>query len=143
MNKGYFGDYGGLFIPETLSNELNELEKLYIEIKYDKDFNAVVERANNNELGLASYIYTNDMKKANRASELMESGTVAVNTPVVAVAEAPLAPAAATATALATSPATIASFAAPAALAAAASSRSKGRPIILGASPSGTSINGR
>ena len=29
------------------------------------------------------------MKKANKASELMESGTVAVNTPVVAFAEAP------------------------------------------------------
>ena len=35
MNKGYFGDYGGLFIPETLSHALNELEKLYIEIKDD------------------------------------------------------------------------------------------------------------
>ena len=31
MNKGYFGDYGGLFIPETLSHALNELEKLYTE----------------------------------------------------------------------------------------------------------------
>ena len=39
MNKGYFGDYGGLFIPETLSHALNELEKLYTEIKDDKDFN--------------------------------------------------------------------------------------------------------
>ena len=38
MNKGYFGDYGGLFIPETLSHALNELEKLYTEIKDDKDF---------------------------------------------------------------------------------------------------------
>ena len=47
------------------------------------------EKSNNNELGLASYIYTNDMEKANKASELMETGTVAVNTPVVAIAEAP------------------------------------------------------
>jgi len=54
-----------------------------------KKFDEVVERSNNNELGLASYIYTNDMEKANKASELMETGTVAVNTPVVAVAEAP------------------------------------------------------
>ena len=38
-----------------------------------KNFEEVVERANNNELGLASYIYTNDMKKANRASELMRA----------------------------------------------------------------------
>ena len=39
MNKGYFGDYGGLFIPETLSHALNELEKLYLDIKDNKDFN--------------------------------------------------------------------------------------------------------
>ena len=30
------------------------------------------------------------MEKAHRSSELMETGTVAVNTPMVAIAEAPL-----------------------------------------------------
>ena len=54
-----------------------------------KTFDEVVERANNNDLGLCSYIYTNSMDKAHRASELMETGTVAVNTPAVAIAEAP------------------------------------------------------
>ena len=54
-----------------------------------KDFDEVIKRANDNDLGLASYIYTNNLEKANKASELMETGTVAVNTPVVAVAEAP------------------------------------------------------
>ena len=54
-----------------------------------KDFDEVVERANKNDLGLCSYIYTNSMDQAHRASELMETGCVAVNTPVVAVAEAP------------------------------------------------------
>ena len=54
-----------------------------------KNFDEVIERANNNDLGLASYIYTNNLEKANRASELIETGTVAVNTAVVAVAEAP------------------------------------------------------
>ncbi len=54
-----------------------------------KTFDEVVERANKHELGLASYICTNSMEKAHRASELMETGTVAVNTPVVAIAEAP------------------------------------------------------
>ena len=44
---------------------------------------------NNNDLGLCSYVYTTDLKKANKASEQLESGCVAVNTPVVAVAEAP------------------------------------------------------
>jgi succinate-semialdehyde dehydrogenase/glutarate-semialdehyde dehydrogenase len=54
-----------------------------------KDFDEVIERANNNDLGLASYIYTNNLERANKASELIETGTVALNTPVVAVAEAP------------------------------------------------------
>tara|TARA_Y100001968_G_scaffold222265_1_gene205051 strand:+ start:836 stop:2278 length:1443 start_codon:yes stop_codon:yes gene_type:complete len=54
-----------------------------------KSFDEVIERANNNDLGLSSYICTNSMEQAHRASELMETGTVAVNTPLVAVAEAP------------------------------------------------------
>ena len=54
-----------------------------------KSFDEVIKRANNNDLGLASYIFTNNLKQAHRASELMETGTVAVNTQVVAVAEAP------------------------------------------------------
>jgi len=54
-----------------------------------KDFDEVIERANNNDLGLCSYIYTNSMERAHKASELMETGCVAVNTPAVAVAEAP------------------------------------------------------
>ena len=54
-----------------------------------KSFDEVIERANNHELGLSSYICTNSMDKAHKASELMEAGTVAVNTPLVALAEAP------------------------------------------------------
>jgi len=54
-----------------------------------KSFDEVVERANNHELGLCSYICTNSMEKAYKASELMETGTVAVNTGFVAIAEAP------------------------------------------------------
>ncbi len=54
-----------------------------------KEFDEVIKRANNNDLGLASYIYTNNLEKAHTASELMETGTVAVNTGVVALPEAP------------------------------------------------------
>ena len=54
-----------------------------------KDFDDVIKRANNNDLGLASYIYTNNLERAHKASELMETGCVAVNTGVVAVPEAP------------------------------------------------------
>ncbi len=54
-----------------------------------KSFDEVIKRANNNDLGLCSYICTNSMENAHRASEMMETGTVAVNTPLVALAEAP------------------------------------------------------
>ena len=57
MNKGYFGDYGGLFIPETLSHALNELEKLYIEIKDDKDFNLQLTDIYKDYVGRPSPLY--------------------------------------------------------------------------------------
>ena len=36
--KGYFGEFGGRFIPETLMYALEELEKAYLEAKKDKTF---------------------------------------------------------------------------------------------------------
>jgi len=54
-----------------------------------KDTDDVVKRANNNDLGLASYIYTNNLEKAHKVSEMMETGTCAVNTAAVAFAEVP------------------------------------------------------
>lgn len=40
--RGYFGEYGGRFVPETLMSALNELEKLYNDAKrdpvYQKEF---------------------------------------------------------------------------------------------------------
>ena len=57
MNKGYFGDYGGLFIPETLSHALNELEKLYVDIKDNKDFNSQLEVIYKDYVGRPSPLY--------------------------------------------------------------------------------------
>ena len=39
MNKGYYGKFGGIFIPETLSFALRELDTLYQDIKNDTTFN--------------------------------------------------------------------------------------------------------
>jgi tryptophan synthase beta chain len=36
--RGYFGSYGGRFVPETLMHALFELEKLYQEVKRDPEF---------------------------------------------------------------------------------------------------------
>ena len=90
FNKGYF------YEPTVFDNVKDNFTIMKVEpfgplvpITTFKHFDEVVERANSHELGLASYIFTNSMEKAHRASELMETGVVAVNTPVVAVAEAP------------------------------------------------------
>ena len=55
-----------------------------------KSFDEVIERANNHELGLSSYVCTNSMETAYLASEQLETGTVGVNTGFIAIAEAPV-----------------------------------------------------
>ena len=90
FNKGYF------FEPTIFDNVKDNFTIMHQEpfgplvpILSFKDFDEVMKRANNNDLGLASYIYTNNLEKAHKASELIETGTVAVNTAVVALPEAP------------------------------------------------------
>jgi tryptophan synthase beta chain len=39
-NKGYFGEYGGIFVPETLMPALEELEQAFNEYRKDKKFNS-------------------------------------------------------------------------------------------------------
>ncbi|HPC35103.1 MAG TPA: tryptophan synthase subunit beta [Candidatus Marinimicrobia bacterium] len=38
MEKGYFGEYGGQFVPEILRPALVELEEVYLALKDDSDF---------------------------------------------------------------------------------------------------------
>ena len=57
MNKGYFGDYGGLFIPETLSHALTELESLYTTIKNDEGFKAQLSNIYKDYVGRPSPLY--------------------------------------------------------------------------------------
>ncbi len=54
-----------------------------------KSFDEVIERANDHELGLCSYVCTGSMETAHLASEQLETGTVGVNTGLIAIAEAP------------------------------------------------------
>ena len=54
-----------------------------------KDFDEVIKRANNHDNGLSSYVCTSSMKKAYQTADALETGMVSINTPVVAVAEAP------------------------------------------------------
>ena len=90
FNKGYF------YEPTIFDNVKDDFTIMKVEpfgplvpMLSFKSFDEVIERANNHELGLSSYICTNSLETAHKASELMETGTVAVNTPQVALAEAP------------------------------------------------------
>ena len=90
FNKGYY--YEPTIFDDIKDNFTIMKEEPFgpiVPILSFKNFDEVMERANNNDLGLCSYVYTTDLKKANKASEILETGCVAVNTPVVAVAEAP------------------------------------------------------
>ena len=90
FNKGYFYEptvFDGIKDDFTIMRQ--EPFGPLVPMLSFKTFDEVTERANNNDLGLCSYVYTNSMEQAHRASELIESGCVAVNTAAVAVAEAP------------------------------------------------------
>ena len=41
--KGYFGDFGGSFVPETLISALNNLETVYRESQKSDEFNKKLE----------------------------------------------------------------------------------------------------
>ena len=90
FNKGYF--YEPTIFDNVKDNfTIMKEEPLgpLVPILSFNNFDEVINRANDNDLGLASYIYTNNLKRAHKASEMMETGTVAVNTGVVALPEAP------------------------------------------------------
>tara|TARA_B100000900_G_C20577070_1_gene715785 strand:- start:1027 stop:2193 length:1167 start_codon:yes stop_codon:yes gene_type:complete len=57
MNKGYFGKYGGLFIPETLSHALEVLEDLYLKIKDKPEFTDQLKHIYRDYVGRPSPLY--------------------------------------------------------------------------------------
>ena len=90
FNKGYF------YEPTIFDNVKDNFTIMTSEpfgplapITTFKYFDEVMERANNHVAGLAGYIFTNSTKLAYKASEAMETGMVAVNTPFLSSAETP------------------------------------------------------
>jgi len=55
--KGYFGEYGGKFVPETLMPALSELEKAYAEAKTDKGFQEEFSRLCRDYIGRPTPLY--------------------------------------------------------------------------------------
>lgn len=55
--NGYFGEYGGRFIPETLMNAVLELESAYKTYKNDKEFSTTLDRLLKEYVGRPSLLY--------------------------------------------------------------------------------------
>ena len=55
--KGYFGRFGGRFIPEVLMNNIDELEKAYLSFKEDKKFNEELDFLLKEYAGRPSLLY--------------------------------------------------------------------------------------
>ena len=90
FNKGFFYEptiFGNVKDDFTIMKQ--EPFGPLVPILSFKSFNEVIDRANNHELGLCSYVCTNSMEKAHLASEQLETGTVGINTGMIAIAEAP------------------------------------------------------
>jgi tryptophan synthase beta chain len=60
MTNGRFGDYGGQYIPETLMNEIINLEKAYNHYKEDNSFKEELDSLLKNYAGRPSLLYYAD-----------------------------------------------------------------------------------
>ncbi len=87
MSKGRFGIHGGQYIPETLMNAVNELEKEYNFYKNDEQFNKELTALYNEYAGRPSLLYyaekmTNDLGGAKiylKREDLNHTGSHKVN----------------------------------------------------------------
>jgi len=57
MKKGYFGQYGGRFVPETLMPALIELEQAYLKYRKDKDFQNELAHLQKTYIGRPTALY--------------------------------------------------------------------------------------
>ena len=68
---GFFGEYGGKFVPETLMFALNELEQTYTKLKENNDFNSEFHKDLAEFVGRPSPLYF-----AKRLTEFYNSGSI-------------------------------------------------------------------
>ncbi len=90
FNKGYFYE-------PTVFDDVKDNFKIMKEEPFGpltplltfKSFDEVIKKANNQVAGLAGYVCTKSIELANKTSEQLETGMVAVNTPFISNAETP------------------------------------------------------
>ena len=56
-DRGYFGDYGGRFVPETLVAPIEELERAYRTAGVDRAFGVQLEELLNRYVGRPTPVY--------------------------------------------------------------------------------------
>jgi succinate-semialdehyde dehydrogenase/glutarate-semialdehyde dehydrogenase len=96
MTGGALPDGDGAFYPATVIEVASDNPILSHEVfgpvapvvTFDTDAEAIA-MANDTEYGLISYIYSEDLKRALRAAEAIESGMVAINRGVISDPSAP------------------------------------------------------
>jgi tryptophan synthase beta chain len=69
--RGYYGAYGGRFVPETLMAPIEELRQAYFEARSDQDFRATLARLLHDYVGRATPLY-----EARRLSETLGGARV-------------------------------------------------------------------
>ena len=90
FNKGYFYE-------PTIFDNVKDNFRIMTEEPFGpltplltfKNFDEVIKQANNQVAGLAAYVCTSSIELANKTSEALETGMVAVNTPFISNAETP------------------------------------------------------
>ena len=90
FNKGYF------YEPTVFDNVKDDFTIMTEEpfgpltpLLSFKNFDEVISKANDQSAGLAGYVCTSSIELANKTSESLETGMVAVNTPFISNAETP------------------------------------------------------
>tara|TARA_B100000029_G_scaffold355642_1_gene348487 strand:+ start:510 stop:1952 length:1443 start_codon:yes stop_codon:yes gene_type:complete len=90
FNKGYF------YEPTVFDNVKDDFKIMTQEpfgpltpLLTFNNFDEVIKKANNQVAGLAGYVCTNSIELANKTSEALETGMVAINTPFISNAETP------------------------------------------------------
>jgi len=56
-SRGYFGDFGGRFVPETLVEPIEELERAYLAVRDDPEFHAELDRLLKHYVGRPTPLY--------------------------------------------------------------------------------------
>ena len=74
--KGYYGEFGGAFIPEMLYPNIEELRKNYIQImaepSFQKEFNQLMNLVTTNETSWFRDLYPYDLLKESMLPDLLE-----------------------------------------------------------------------